>query len=198
VHACNSTSRTTRVIHRSTVSVYLGTFTLPTNRRQLPIFLPPFKITPFYRRGLQVTCWISPPRPLSAAISPFTYDLLFLQSYLFLRFFLSLPCFCVRVCPKRSQPCHVSISFSHCSLMFACLFGGGGWLVKYKLYWQSVSPKTIVTCCKLRCRGITGGRRHPARVERKSQSTSGLKQIWQFLSWDGLLNVHAGHAFVPV
>ena len=33
VYACNSTSRTTRVIHCSTVSVYPDTFTLSTNRR---------------------------------------------------------------------------------------------------------------------------------------------------------------------
>ena len=62
----HSTSRTTRIIHRSTVSVYPCTFTLATNRRQplpspsprFPLF---FKVTPFYRRGPRVTCWISLP-----------------------------------------------------------------------------------------------------------------------------------------
>jgi len=88
-------------------------------------FSPSSKITPFYRHGLRVTCWISLPRPLSTTISLFTYELLFPQPYLFFHFFLPFLCSRVRVLPKRSQLCHVSISLLHCSLTFACLFGSG-------------------------------------------------------------------------
>jgi len=77
----HSTSRTTRVSHRSTVSAYPGTFTLPTNRQQLypfpyPRFLPFSESLPFYRRGPRVTCWITLPRFLSHFHFPLTYDLL--------------------------------------------------------------------------------------------------------------------------
>lgn len=126
--ACTySTSRTTRIIHCTTVSVYPGTFTLPANRRQLcpfpsPRSFPSSKVTPFYRRGPRVTCWISLPRLLPTTISLSHMIPLILQfpSFTF-SFPLSLPCSCVRLLPK-SQSCRVSISSSHCSSMFACLY----------------------------------------------------------------------------
>ena len=74
VHARTQLQERQGIIHRSTVSVYPGTFTLPTNRRQLrpfpsPRFSPSFKVTPFHRRGPRVTCWISLPRLLPTTIS---------------------------------------------------------------------------------------------------------------------------------
>ena len=115
--------------------------------------LSPFKVTPFYRRGPRVTRWIGLPRFL-----PTTISLLLSHMVPF------IPYSCVRIIPKSSQSCHVSISFR---IVPRCLPASETLPVRYKMRWRLVSTKKRGMYSKLYRKGITEGPRCPAQSERK-------------------------------
>ena len=58
----HSTPRTTRIIHRSTVSVCISRYLHTSHQSTATLSLPFPQVTPFYRRGPRVTCGKNLPR----------------------------------------------------------------------------------------------------------------------------------------